>query len=195
MLIGIVGLERTGKDTVANYLVKNHSFIKYNMAQPIKQISEIMFGWTMSEMETNKKDELDEELGIIPRDFFKWFGTDICQYEIYKKFPKLEDKIPKKELWSQIMKNNVNKYRLKNKNQNIVIPDIRFLHEVKTIKELGGKLIYLERIENAEFNSYDLKEIMKKDNNFIDYTLENTSTIELLYKTIEHLIKIIKNNK
>ena len=28
MLIGIVGLERTGKDTVANYLVKNHNFFK-----------------------------------------------------------------------------------------------------------------------------------------------------------------------
>ena len=81
MLIGIVGLERTGKDTVANYLVKNHSFIKYNMAQPIKQISEIMFGWTISEMETNKKDELDEELGIIPRDFFNAY----CEYEIPKK--------------------------------------------------------------------------------------------------------------
>ena len=195
MLIGIVGLERTGKDTVANYLVKNHNFLKYNLAHPIKQIGKIMFNWDINEMETNKKDEIDINTGIVPRDFYKWFGTQICQFEIYKKFPELKEKIPERHMWSHIMKNYVLEKRNKNKNANIIIPDIRFLHEVSVIKELGGKLIYLDRIQNPNFDNYDLKEIMKKENNYIDYTLENRETIELLYKSIEHLIKIIKNKK
>ena len=195
MLIGIVGLERTGKDTVANYLVKNHKFLKYNLAQPIKEIGKIMFNWDINEMETNKKDEIDTNTGIVPRDFYKWFGTQICQFEIYNQFPELKDKIPERHMWSHIMKNYVLEKRNKNKNANIIIPDIRFLHEMSVLKELGGHLIYLDRIQNPNFDNYDLKEIMKKDNNYIDYTLENKATIELLYKTIEHLIKIIKNKK
>ena len=195
MLIGIVGLERTGKDTVANYLVKNHNFLKYNLAQPIKEIGKIMFNWDINEMETNKKDEIDTNTGIVPRDFYKWFGTQICQFEIYNQFPELKDKIPERHMWSHIMKNYVLEKRNKNKNANIIIPDIRFLHEMSVLKELGGHLIYLDRIQNPNFDNYDLKEIMKKDNNYIDYTLENKATIELLYKTIEHLIKIIKNKK
>ena len=195
MLIGIVGLERTGKDTVANYLIKNHNFLKYNLAQPIKEIGKIMFNWDINEMETNKKDEIDTNTGIVPRDFYKWFGTQICQFEIYKQFPELKDKIPERHMWSHIMKNYVLEKRNKNKNANIIIPDIRFLHEMSVLKELGGHLIYLDRIQNPQFNNYDLQEIMKKENNYIDYTLENRENIELLYKSIEHLIKIIKNKK
>ena len=92
------------------------------------------------------------------------------------------------------MKNYVLEKRNKNKNANIIIPDIRFLHEMSVLKELGGHLIYLDRIQNPNFDNYDLQEIMKKENDYIDYTLENRETIELLYKSIEHLIKIIKNN-
>ena len=195
MLIGIVGLERTGKDTVANYLVKNHNFLKYNLAQPIKEIGKIMFNWDINEMETNKKDEIDTNTGIIPRDFYKWFGTQICQFEIYKHFPELKDKIPERHMWSHIMKNFVLEKRNKNINANIIIPDIRFLHEMSVLKELGGHLIYLDRIQNPNFNNYELKEIMKKENNYIDYTLENRDSIELLYKSIEHLIKIVKIKK
>lgn len=194
MLIGIVGLERTGKDTVANYLVKNHNFLKYNLAHPIKQIGKIMFNWDINEMETNKKDEVDINTGIVPRDFYKWFGTQICQFEIYKKFPELKEKIPERHMWSHIMKNYVLDKRNKNKNANIIIPDIRFLHEVSVVKELGGKLIYLDRIQNPNFDNYDLQEIMKKDNNFIDYTLDNTLNIESLYETIEIFIDYLKSN-
>ena len=37
-IIGILGNKRVGKDTVADYLVKNYGFIKYNFADPIKEI-------------------------------------------------------------------------------------------------------------------------------------------------------------
>lgn len=190
MLLGIVGLERVGKDTVANYLVSYHNFSKYNMALPIKQIGEIMFGWDLLSMETDKKDKVDPETNLVPRDFYKWFGTQICQYEIYKRFPQLKEKIPEKEIWTHIMKNFVDK----NRHSNIIIPDIRFLHEVKALKDLGGTLIYLNKNNNSNFENYDLKEILDPKNKYYEYTLLNNKGFDTLNVNIERLLEQIKKD-
>ena len=38
VLIGLVGRKGVGKDTFADYLVKNHQFEKHAFAEPLKQI-------------------------------------------------------------------------------------------------------------------------------------------------------------
>ena len=41
--IGLLGRTCSGKDTLADYLVKDTEFVKYNFAVPIKVISKIIF--------------------------------------------------------------------------------------------------------------------------------------------------------
>ena len=86
MIIGLVGNEHVGKDTIANYLCKIYNFRKYSLADPIKEIAHTVFNWSEHQLNGKLKDNLDEETGIVPREFFKWIGTDVFQYAIHEKF-------------------------------------------------------------------------------------------------------------
>ena len=37
MIVGLSGYARSGKDTIADYLVENHGFIKLSFATPMRQ--------------------------------------------------------------------------------------------------------------------------------------------------------------
>jgi len=45
MIIGICGLIGSGKDTIADYLVKEHNFIKLSFADKLKDCVAEMFDW------------------------------------------------------------------------------------------------------------------------------------------------------
>jgi len=46
MIIGITGKKRSGKDTVASCLVENYMFVKYSLADPIKEACKDIFGFS-----------------------------------------------------------------------------------------------------------------------------------------------------
>jgi dephospho-CoA kinase len=175
MLIGIVGYERTGKDTCADYICNNYGYEKITFATPIKLISKILFNWDDNILETNNKDNIDDITGIKPREFMKWLGTDIFQYEIYNKFPDL--KIKQKTFWVNYVKNNC-----KNLNKTI-IPDVRFLHEAEFIIENNGILIYINKIE--KFKSYEILEILNKYQYSI---IDNKNNLNQFYNNIKTLL-------
>ena len=45
MLIGLVGLSGSGKDTVADFLVKDHGFKRDSFAKSLKDAVSAIFGW------------------------------------------------------------------------------------------------------------------------------------------------------
>tara|TARA_B100000902_G_C27311549_1_gene918722 strand:+ start:97 stop:813 length:717 start_codon:yes stop_codon:yes gene_type:complete len=157
LLIGIVGQNRVGKDTLSNYLVSQHQFTQYSLAQPIKDVARILFDFNEEQLEGNDKEKIDEEWGISPRQFFQQFGTEIMQKNIYQFLPGLKQKIPLKTFWITKTIKKIKKDR-DNKINKHVISDVRFLHEAKQILEMGGYLIKIERpskeeiLENNDFN-------------------------------------------
>lgn len=176
VLIGIVGLKRTGKDTMADYLVKKYNYNKVAFADPIKDILKILFGWDRDFLESNMKDE-NCKLNVIPRDMMKWVGTDIFQYEIYNRFPDL--KIPKNSIWVEAIKNRITDI------EKTVISDVRFLHEVDFIKKNNGIIIYIDKHYLSENLDYDLNIIINK---YIDYTIENKKDIDTFYKNVNNFV-------
>jgi hypothetical protein len=50
MIVGIVGLSGSGKDTAADFLVKNHGFSKIALADPIKRVCMEVFGFTAEQL-------------------------------------------------------------------------------------------------------------------------------------------------
>ena len=157
LLIGIVGKNRVGKDTLSNYLVNHHQFTQYSLAQPIKDVARILFDFNEEQLEGNDKEKIDKEWGISPRQFFQQFGTEIMQKNIYKYLPGLKQKIPLKTFWIAKTIKKIKKDRDHKINKH-VISDVRFLHEAKQILEMGGYLIKIERpskeeiLENNDFN-------------------------------------------
>jgi hypothetical protein len=191
MIIGLVGNEHVGKDTIANYLCKIYNFRKYSLADPIKEISRIIFGWSEHQLNGKLKDNLDSVTGIIPREFFKWLGTDIFQYEIHKKFKELN--ITERCIWANCMKQFI---EVHSNLSHIVIPDIRFKHEADELLRAGGYLIYVER-ESTFSDNYEIIDLINETNPttnkpWIFDIIDNNSGYDELYANIEVIINKIK---
>ena len=196
IIIGLIGKERVGKDTFADYICQRYKFQKYNLAQPIKEIAKIMFGWDDEKLNGKLKDEIDSNYGIKPRDFFTWFGTEIGQFALHQKFPNLQ--IPIRSIWSQSMDVWIQEQISLNKNGLIVIPDVRFCHEVDVLHKYNAVLINITKSNisvgqsQKSDNNYQLDEILEKY--YIHYQINNDSTLSNFKKEINKLILKIQPN-
>ena len=195
VIIGLIGRERVGKDTFADFVCQKYKFKKYNLAQPIKEIAKIMFGWDDAKLEGNEKDNIDEQLGIKPRDFFTWFGTDIAQLALHQQFPNLN--IPDRGIWSLAMDKWIQHQMEMDSNVNIIIPDIRFCHEIEVLMKYNAKIINITKPDSNNFNTqrsnnnYQLDEIL--GNYPIHYVINNNGTLETYKQEISYLLTKINN--
>lgn len=151
LIIGLIGQKRVGKDTTADiikgyYNSENDNFITMALADPIKDIARVMFNFTENQLYGAEKDILDTKWNIKPRDFFEKFGTEIMQYDIYKYLPGLN--VPERKFWvysllgkiDNIIDNRIDGSSSKGKelpikNTNIIITDVRGMHELEEIKK------------------------------------------------------------
>lgn len=191
LLLGLVGVERSGKDTTADYLVSNHGFKKYSLASPIRNIGKLMFGWTDEQVAGTEKDVIDPETNIKPRDFLTWFGTEICQFEVYNKFPQLSHTIPPRTIWANMMRNYISANITTTP---IVITDIRFKHEADIFEKMGGILVYVSRKEKEtpeQLAKYDITDLMQSH---INYVFDNNNDLETSKKILNDLITDINTD-
>lgn len=203
MIIGLIGNQRSGKDTIADYLVY-HKFKKLSFADPIKDISKSLFNWSDETCYGSSKDILDTKTGVVPREFFKWFGTTIMQHTFDSTFP--DKTIKPRSIWASKLLNDVDNYMLQDSNQNIVITDFRFMHEYELAvsKYPDIKFILVSRNDNtlpADNNikwEYDINQILNTlqgDNNINNlHIINNTSTLNHLYNKLYDYLEIYNIN-
>lgn len=99
--IGICGRKFNGKDTLAEYLVKNHGYEQMAFAKPIKDISKILFGFNDEQLYGSKKEEIDERWNTTPRQMMQYIGTDM-----FRKDPGFGEHFWVKCLYEQIKLKN-----------------------------------------------------------------------------------------
>lgn len=141
MIIGICGLIGSGKDTVAEYLIDNHNFVKISFADKLKDAVAVMFDWDrqMLEGKTEQAREWREQTDtywtketgrtITPRLVLQEFGTECMRDGFFD------------GVWVSLTK----KYILDNPNTNFVIPDVRFPNEATMLSELNSELWRVRR--------------------------------------------------
>ena len=183
MLIGISGLKRCGKDTAANYLVKNYDFIKRPMAYPLKKICKSLFMFSDDQLNGELKEVTDPRwYGVTPRETMQYIGTDLLRNKLGKIMPGLD---------KEIFLDNFRLWYEMHRYDNVVIPDIRFKNEYDMIKSLGGIILLVDR-EKRIFNN-DTHESEKIDFGH-DYTIMNKENhVDYLYNSIDTIMK--NNNK
>jgi len=168
MLIGISGKQRSGKDTVAEYLNKKYGFIRISFANPLKRLAIDYFGLTPKDVYVRKPDSVRkflQELGRLGRSVDKdfWIKKALSNYD-------------KNELW--------------------VVSDVRYKNEAKAIKNLEGVLIRIEADRDIRLQrgplayENDLSETDLDDYSF-DYVIYNNSTFEKLYKQVDKIMNQI----
>jgi hypothetical protein len=182
--IGLLGRANSGKDTLADYLVKDKEFVKYNFATPVKEIARNMFNLSDEQLNGNLKEVIDERWGLSPRVMFQRIGTEFGQYKIYDLFPELKDKIPSRGLWLKLFED----FLEENKDKNIVIADVRFNHEVSAIKRHNFNIIKINRDNDLNDSHISENEIKLIKN--VDYEINNNSTKEDLFTQYNDFIYI-----
>jgi len=176
-LIGITGLKRHGKDTIADYLIMKYKYIKYSLADNTKNAAAILFGFTKRQLYGDLKEVKDEFWGITPREILQFLGTEVLRKQIQTIMPHIGDRF-------HIL--NTERYLKDMTGEKIVIADVRFQNEVDMIKKMNGVIIKVIRPDyyNHKFNNHESEtNIYKLDG--IDYIVYNSNTLDKLYKSID----------
>ena len=189
-IIGIAGLIGSGKDTVANHLIKEHNFQRIKFADKLKDGVAAIFEWPRELLEGDSDES--REWRETPDEFWsKELGEDITPRFVLQKFgTEVRDGFHV-HTWTILLKKTI----LQNPNTNYVIPDVRFPHEDTIIKELGGEMWQVSRGQDPEwFTDYVEENITPKhvhpsewkwakiDFNFL---LKNDGTVQQLYDKID----------
>jgi len=172
MIIGFAGKKRSGKDTIANYLVNKYNFRRYAFGDPVKEVCRILFGFDDEQLYGDRKEELDG-IGITPREAFQGIGTEFGRKYLHELFPTL--RVERGGLWMDIFRRNCG-------GGDVVVSDVRFGNEADLIREMGGCVIYLDSGYGVE----DGHETERVDLSY-DYVLENRGTLEDFYENFESL--------
>jgi len=194
MIIGICGFQSSGKDTVADLLIKKHGFKKLSFASALKDIISIIFGWSRDKLEGLTKEDREWRESIdtwwaktlqmpqlSPRYVLQHFGTELFRNHWHP------------DIWVKVVEKQLENYR------NVVITDCRFENEINMLIRYGAKIIHIHRNMPKWFNEYKIginseesKQIHPSEKEWIrcyyDYELENNGTIEELYTNIKDIL-------
>jgi hypothetical protein len=141
MIIGVCGFIGSGKDTVADYLQNFHEFRRESFASTLKDAVAAVFGWdrTMLEGRTKEAREWREQVDpwwanrldmptLTPRWVLQYWGTEVCRKGFHD------------DIWIASLEN-----KLRTSKDHVVISDCRFPNEIQSIRDAGGKIVWVQR--------------------------------------------------
>lgn len=133
LIIGLMGEAKTGKDTVANMLQAEYDFRHEAFAGKLKEACRVLFNFSDTQLHGSLKEVVDPFWNKTPRETLQFVGTELFRNQFDQNFWV-------KSLMSLIASND---------NQRWVISDCRFRNEFQAIRDAGGKVIRLYRIDGV----------------------------------------------
>jgi len=170
-IIGICGLIGSGKDTAADYLVQEFGFRRDSFASALKDAVSAIFGWDRELLEgsTKQSREWREQVdqwwatrlnmpNLTPRWVLQYWGTEVCRHGFHE------------GIWIASTE-----YRLHSSKDKIVISDCRFPNEIQSIRQSGGKVVWIQRGKLPEWYACALQEnTTHEDEQYILYDHDKT---------------------
>lgn len=160
--IGLLGRSRTGKDTAANILSNVLGYPIIRLAAPIKDACHALFDLPHDCMEHGGKEMVDVRYGKTPRELMVWL-TASMQRDFPREFffTRLVTSIPPDA-------------------RGIIVPDVRYRHDVDMIRNRGGMIIKIARADAPVRHAHE----DGVDALTGDEVLENNGTMEAFEKRV-----------
>ena len=200
MIIGLSGKMKSGKDTVADILVRDYGFTKLNFADPLKKCVAEIFGWDISDMYDQKfKATIDPFWEISPRQALQSFGTDICRDVLPRKIKEMFGTTV--SWYNNIWVRRLERELLKNPDKDYVICDVRFTNEANFIESFGAmphsSIFSLMIRIDASYKGYSIskQEHISEtalDNYSFSRRIENNKDVKHLENRIHTMIKLYR---
>ena len=171
-MIGIVGLARSGKDTIAKHLWTRYEFIRIALADPLKLAAQQAFGLTQAQLGDELKDVVIPYWGIAPRQMYQQVGDSFKE-----KFGE--------DFWVKRWRLSYNVFR---NTDHVVVPDVRFDNEVNEIRSLNGVLIRVVRgsgLEGAAGQHKSEAGITLP----VNYTIDNGGSVSDLHSEVDRIVR------
>lgn len=144
-VIGVHGIKRSGKGTIAAYLVEHYGYQVVKLADPLKDMARVVLrrlcGLDEAAIERCIEGDLKEV--AIPA-----LGGKSCRYMMQMLGTEVRDLIDI-DMWSNIASARI-RSAIAEPDGRVVIDDIRFPHEVQLMRSLGALLLAVSSTHCAE---------------------------------------------
>lgn len=197
-IIGIIGHARSGKDTVADrFYDRLTDCYALPFAYPLKDAMAAAFGLPLHEnMSSEVKEKKNEFWNVSPREILQYAGTEIFREQIGELVPHIGHNFWIKRHYGTLAgiisgaDGEPVKY---DKDDLVIVPDVRFPNEIAYIRNNGGSFIHLTRPGfdgnigiPGHASEAPLSHHLKPGDKV--YPIINDSTLENLYEKIDTLI-------
>lgn len=167
MIIGLSGYAHSGKDTAAKYLIDTFKFKRLSFADPIKDFLQSV-------------NPILED-GHRVNELIHMYGWDIAKSRdevrrLLQETGMTARKMFGKDFWIEYALSNTDPL------ENYVVSDVRFVNEAEYIRDLGGTIWRINRVNNHPINSH-ISEVALDDYSF-DFVLQNDGSIEDLHLSL-----------
>ena len=170
-LIGIAGRARSGKDTVANFIIAAIGGYRYSFADPIRAMLAPL-GVDMSDPYWQaRKEDIIPALGVSPRRMMQTLGTEWGRNLISP------------DLWLVLAHQ-----RLLRNGPGMVISDVRFENEAAWIRKHGGRIIHVVRPDTKAVEAHASEDGIEMQDT--DVRLFNSGTLEELQLSVRELLRV-----
>lgn len=170
-IIGIAGRARSGKDTVANFIVAAIGGYRYSFADPIRAMLAPL-GVDMNDpFWQERKEEPIPALGVSPRRMMQTLGTEWGRQLIHP------------DLWV-IMAHQ----RLLSNGPGMVVSDVRFENEAAWVRKHGGRIIHVIRPDTKAVEAHVSEDGIEMQDS--DAQLFNSGTLEELQLSVRELLRV-----
>lgn len=173
MIIGLSGVARSGKDTIADYLVENYGFRKVSFADPIRE--------ALYRLDPDiELDGYDMKLASAVR-LLGWEKLKDASPSIRGLMQRMGTEVGRnmfgENIWVNTALNSITP------GEKIVITDVRFPNEADAIQATGGKLWRVERPGVGPANDHPSESAL--DAYEFPIKLVNEGTLEDLWKKVD----------
>jgi hypothetical protein len=132
-VVALAGAAGSGKDTAADYLVKQYGYARYAFAGPLKAALNAMFGWTMAMWNDREwKERVLSDVGKSPRQMAQTLGTEWGR------------ELVNRDLWMMLAARAVSSAHI-NGFDGIVFTDCRFANEAEFVLAQSGFVLQIVR--------------------------------------------------